>query len=307
MGRAFDELLEVSNDLADAGEARQDIDLIWGATLTRWVSRATKRYGSAFLSVGRVQSPTLVLIADRERERRAFIPEPYWELEVNLKNGEPFTVRHQTERFEDEARAKSAYENIAETATVEEVQQKSATRKPPAPFNTTAFLTAAANIGISPSRAARIAEDLYTDGYISYPRTDNTVYPPSLDLREVLGYLKSVEGVGQHAEKLLAAGQALAHAGQEGDDGPPPDLPDRLRREGVDARRPVEGLPARRQALPGHPLRPGEDAAHDAPLRLRRRAARRRAGRSSPRRAGSASTPTAAARTRRSPTSPKAT
>ena len=106
VGRAFDELLEVSNELADAGEARQDIDLIWGATLTRWVSRATKRYGSAFLSVGRVQSPTLVLIADRERERRAFIPEPYWELEVNLKNGEPFTVRHQTERFWDEARAR---------------------------------------------------------------------------------------------------------------------------------------------------------------------------------------------------------
>jgi DNA topoisomerase-1 len=203
VGRAFDELLEVSNDLANAGEARQDIDLIWGATLTRWVSRATKRYGSAFLSVGRVQSPTLVLIAERERERRAFIPDPYWELEVNLKNGDPFTVRHQTERFWDEARAKSAYENIADTATVEEVQQKSATRKPPAPFNTTAFLTAAARLGFSPSRAARIAEDLYTDGYISYPRTDNTVYPRSLDLREVLGYLKNVEGSGEYAEKLL--------------------------------------------------------------------------------------------------------
>jgi DNA topoisomerase I len=202
--RAFDELMEVSNDLADAGEARQDIDLIWGATLTRWVSRATKRYGSAFLSVGRVQSPTLVLIADRERERRAFVPVPYWELEVNLKNGEPFTVRHQTERFEDEERAKRAYENVADTAIVVEVEQKSATRRPPTPFNTTAFLTAAANIGISPSRAARIAEDLYTDGFISYPRTDNTVYPRSLDLREVLRYLGSVEGVGQHAERLLS-------------------------------------------------------------------------------------------------------
>jgi DNA topoisomerase I len=204
VGRAFDELMEVSNDLADAGQARQDIDLIWGATLTRWVSRATKRYGSAFLSVGRVQSPTLVLIADRERERRAFVPVPYWELEVNLKNGEPFTVRHQTERFEDEARAKRSYENVADTATVIEVEQKSATRRPPTPFNTTAFLTAAANIGISPSRAARIAEDLYTDGFISYPRTDNTVYPRSLDLREVLGYLGSVEGVGQHAQRLLS-------------------------------------------------------------------------------------------------------
>src|ERR687896_688541 len=203
--RAFENLVEVSRELADAGEARQDIDLIWGATLTRWVSRATKRYGSAFLSVGRVQSPTLVLIADRERERRAFVPVPYWELEVELKDGEPFTVRHQTERFQEEARAKSAYENVTDTATVVEVQQKSATRKPPTPFNTTAFLTAAANIGISPSRAARIAEDLYTDGYISYPRTDNTVYPRSLDLREVLGYLKRVEGTGKYAEKLLAA------------------------------------------------------------------------------------------------------
>src|SRR5918992_980016 len=201
--RAFDELVEVSRELAAAGEARQDIDLIWGATLTRWVSRATKRYGSAFLSVGRVQSPTLALIAERERERRAFVPEPYWELEVSLKNGESFTVRHEIDRFKEEARVREAYENLAETATVIEVEQKSATRKPPTPFNTTAFLTAAASLGISPSRAARIAEDLYTDGYISYPRTDNTVYPRSLDLREVLGYLKRVDGAGGYAKQLL--------------------------------------------------------------------------------------------------------
>jgi DNA topoisomerase-1 len=201
--RAFNELVEVSRDLAAAGEARQDIDLIWGATLTRWVSRATKRYGSAFLSVGRVQSPTLVLIAERERERRAFVPEPYWELEATLKNGEPFVVRHGTARFKEEEAARRAYENIAGTATVTEVKQKSTTRQPPAPFNTTSFLTAASSLGYSPSRAARIAEDLYTDGYISYPRTDNTVYPPSLELREVLGYLTRVEGAGRHAERLL--------------------------------------------------------------------------------------------------------
>src|ERR687886_547125 len=225
VARAFDDLVEVSKELAAAGEARQDIDLIWGATLTRWVSRATKRYGSAFLSVGRVQSPTLVLIADRERERRAFIPEPYWELEVNLKNGDPFSVRHQTERFKDEARARSAYENIADTATVEEVQQKSAIRKPPTPFNTTAFLTAAAGIGFSPSRAARIAEDLYTDGYISYPRTDNTVYPRSLDLREVLGYLTKVEDVGRHAGRLLEKDELSPTRGKKETTDHPPVYP----------------------------------------------------------------------------------
>jgi DNA topoisomerase-1 len=201
--RAFNELTEVSNDLAAAGEARQDIDLIWGATLTRWVSRATKRYGPAFLSVGRVQSPTLALIAARERERRAFIPEPYWELDVTLQNGKPFEARHTTQRFKEEAAARKAHEHLEESATVTELQQKASTRQPPAPFNTTSFLTAAASLGIAPSRAARLAEDLYTDGYISYPRTDNTVYPASVDLREVLGFLKQVEEAGPYAERLL--------------------------------------------------------------------------------------------------------
>jgi DNA topoisomerase-1 len=221
--RAFDDLVEVSRELADAGEARQDIDLIWGATLTRWVSRATKRYGSAFLSVGRVQSPTLVLIAERERERRAFVPEPYWELDATLKNGGgPFSVRHAHGRFKEETAARKAFENLTDTATVTEVKQKSATRPPPTPFNTTGFLTAAASLGIGPSRAARIAEDLYTDGYISYPRTDNTVYPRSLDLREVLGHLKRVEGVGPYAEKLLASGKLSPTRGKrETTDHPP--------------------------------------------------------------------------------------
>jgi DNA topoisomerase I len=221
--RAFDDLLEVSKELADAGEARQDIDLIWGATLTRWVSRATKRYGSAFLSVGRVQSPTLVLIAERERERRAFVSEPYWEIEATLKNGGgPFGVRHAAGRFKEEAAARAAFENLTDAATVTEVKQKSATRPPPTPFNTTGFLTAAASLGISPSRASRIAEDLYTDGYISYPRTDNTVYPRSLDLREILGYLKRVEGAGPYAEKLLASGELSPTRGKrETTDHPP--------------------------------------------------------------------------------------
>ena len=221
--RAFDDLVEVSRELADAGEARQDIDLIWGATLTRWVSRATKRYGSAFLSVGRVQSPTLVLIAERERERRAFVPVPYWELDATLKNGGgPFSVRHAHGRFKEEAAALKAFANLTDSATVTEVKQKSATRPPPTPFNTTGFLTAAASLGIGPSRAARIAEDLYTDGYISYPRTDNTVYPRSLDLREVLGHLKRVEGVVPYAEKLLASGKLSPTRGKrETTDHPP--------------------------------------------------------------------------------------
>lgn len=223
--RAFENLVEVSRELAAAGEARQDIDLIWGATLTRWVSRATKRYGSAFLSVGRVQSPTLVLISERERERRAFTPEPYWEIEVVLQNGEPFAAHHAAGRFREEAPARTAYENLTDTAMVTEVRQKSSTRPAPVPFNTTGFLSAAANIGISPSRAARLAEDLYTDGYISYPRTDNTVYPGSLDMREILGQLKRVEEVGPYAEKLLESEKLSPTRGKKETTDHPPIYP----------------------------------------------------------------------------------
>ena len=72
---AFTNLVELSEPLARAGEARQDIDLIWGATLTRFVSLATGRLGSQFLSVGRVQSPTLAIVVERELERRAHVAE----------------------------------------------------------------------------------------------------------------------------------------------------------------------------------------------------------------------------------------
>ena len=88
--RAFSHLDHLSEPLARAGEARQDIDLIWGATLTRFVSLATSRLGSQFLSVGRVQTPTLVLVAEREKERRAFVSEPFWVVKVDLDSGEPF-------------------------------------------------------------------------------------------------------------------------------------------------------------------------------------------------------------------------
>ncbi len=94
INEAFASLDHLSEPLARAGEARQDIDLIWGATLTRFVSLATSRLGSQFLSVGRVQSPTLALVVAREKERRAFVPEPYWVVRVDLTaQGEAFSAR----------------------------------------------------------------------------------------------------------------------------------------------------------------------------------------------------------------------
>ena len=193
--RAFSELDELSYPLANAGAARQDIDLLWGATLTRAVSLATRRFGSNFLSVGRVQSPTLGLIVEREMERRAHVAKPFWEVFARFEHPDgSFETHHATDKFWEKAEADAALAGTASPGTVKSVTARKNTRKPPTPYNTTAFTTdASSRLGITPASAMRIAEDLYMDGFISYPRTDNTVYPASLPIRELVSSLVRVK------------------------------------------------------------------------------------------------------------------
>ncbi|MFC4356805.1 DNA topoisomerase I [Halobium salinum] len=197
---AFDNPDQIDFDLAAAGEARQVIDLVWGAALTRYLSLSARQLGDDFISVGRVQGPTMKLIVDREREIDAFDPEDYWELFADLQKqaDDPANFESQyfyldeddneAERVWDGDEAERVYETLsgATAAEVTDVNRRSRTDTPPAPFNTTQFIRAAGSIGYSAQRAMSIAEDLYTAGYITYPRTDNTVYPEDLDERELL-------------------------------------------------------------------------------------------------------------------------
>ena len=203
--RAFAELVELDRKLASAAETRQLIDLAWGAALTRFISIASGQLGRDFLSVGRVQSPTLALIVDREREIKAFVPTPYWLVNADLKKDTQFGASHKGNRFTDKAAAHVALQRakLAKTALVKDVKQTINDEWPPIPFNTTAFLMEANKIGLSAAQAMKIAEDLYTAGYISYPRTDNTVYPPSLNLRSILEKLKKSE-FSKEAEEILS-------------------------------------------------------------------------------------------------------
>jgi DNA topoisomerase I len=202
--QAFSNLEKLDENLASAGEARQDIDLIWGAALTRFISLATMRLGQKFLSAGRVQSPTLAILVDREKEIKAFVPEKFWQVKVTCeRHGESFPARHKTERFDKEEDARAAFDKLGEEGVVSGVTTKDRSMNPPAPFNTTSFLAAASGLKIHPARAMDIAESLYTRGIISYPRVDNTVYPESLDLAGVLQSIKGADIVGQLAGELL--------------------------------------------------------------------------------------------------------
>ncbi len=224
--RAFGDLDELSYPLANAGAARQDIDLLWGATLTRAVSLATRRFGSNFLSVGRVQSPSLGLIVEREIERRAHVAKPFWELLAKFQHPDgSFEAHHATDKFWEKAEADAALAGTSSPGTVTAVTARKNTRRPPTPLNTTAFTTdASSRLGITPASAMRVAEDLYMDGFISYPRTDNTVYPPSLPVRELVSSLVRVKEFSA-ASGLLDQPQLKATRGKKETTDHPPIYP----------------------------------------------------------------------------------
>jgi len=229
-------------DLAAAGEARQVIDLVWGAALTRFLSLSARQMGEDFISVGRVQSPTLKLIVDREREIQAFDPETYWELFADLaKNGTGFEAQYfydddgtEAERIWDGETAAEIHERLREatSAEVTEVRSRTRTDTPPEPFDTTAFISSAGSLGYSAQRAMSIAEELYTAGYLTYPRTDNTVYPDDLEPDALLDSFVGSAAFGEDAERLLELDDLEPTRGEEETTDHPPihptgELPDR--------------------------------------------------------------------------------
>ena len=182
--KAFSERVEISENLAKAAETRQIVDLMWGAVLTRLLSLSSGRMGKDFLSVGRVQSPTLRYIVEREKEIREFTPTPYWEIVAEFKNSQKFKAKH-VKRFFDKKEAEKALSRIKDNGVVKKFQEREVVEKKPIPFNTTEFLREAAKF-LPPDRAMSIAESLYMNGFISYPRTDNTVYPKTINLRAIV-------------------------------------------------------------------------------------------------------------------------
>src|SRR2546423_3393863 len=210
---AFETLTEPEWGIGQAVAARQRIDVAWAAVLTRFLTLECAS-DHQILSAGRVQTPTLGLVAEREREREDFVPRSFWN--VRLVCGKrPFEATSVGGPFWDSGAAQAvvALSSLGgETATVERITRSEHREAPPAPFNTTSLLAKASREGISASRAMLAAQDLYVHGEISYPRTDNTVYPPSLPVREILGRLRD-SPYGTYAERLLALSSLEASRG----------------------------------------------------------------------------------------------
>ena len=164
---------EIDENLRKAQEARRVLDRLVGYDLSGLIWKKV-RYG---LSAGRVQSPALRIIMEREREIRAFKPEQYWTLEADTETTNKVKILLGCDK---EPRDIKEVEKILEignkeTWTVKSVTGTEAKRSAKAPFTTSTLQqTASTRLGFAPSRTMGAAQKLYEAGYITYMRTDST-------------------------------------------------------------------------------------------------------------------------------------
>jgi len=175
---AYENLMEhIDFGQVEAGLTRHHLDFIWGINTTRALTLALKNYldkGFQVVSTGRVQGPTLAILTEREIEIKNFKPVPYWQLELKvLVDGEIIIALHETEKFWEKDQAENVFNKCTgKDAKVDGVERKEYQLNQPLPFDTTSLQTEAYKVfGFSPTQTLAIAEDLYTQGFISYPRT----------------------------------------------------------------------------------------------------------------------------------------
>jgi DNA topoisomerase-1 len=163
----------IDDNLKQAQEARRVLDRLVGYDLSGLIWKKV-RYG---LSAGRVQSPALRIVVEREREIKAFKPETFWVLsaDVETPKNEKLTLT-----CDEEPRDKKLVDKIMELGKknkwkVSDVKETEVKRSPKAPFTTSTLQQAASSrLGFAPSRTMGIAQKLYEAGHITYMRTDST-------------------------------------------------------------------------------------------------------------------------------------
>lgn len=163
---------QIDENLKEAQEARRVLDRLVGYDLSGLIWKKV-RYG---LSAGRVQSPALRILMEREREIRAFIPETYYVLTAPATAGR-FTIPFVCTENPSEHAEADRIKRIGETHSwaVRELRESEAKRSPRPPFTTSTLQQAASTrLGFAPSRTMGAAQKLYEAGHITYMRTDST-------------------------------------------------------------------------------------------------------------------------------------
>ena len=222
---AMNNLAPPNKNLSDAVEIRQKIDLIIGASFTRIQTLTLKEVfqqknvniqqtnGKSVISYGPCQFPTLNFIVERAEKIRNFVPEEFYYLELKIKKKEKeedICVVFNWERYRifDKVICFTLLEKTLEekTCKVISVEKKEKKRYRPYPLNTVEMTKLISRkLHINSKEAMDIAEKLYRDGLISYPRTETQRYKPTElpGLRKLVEDMRESNSYGAYCEKLL--------------------------------------------------------------------------------------------------------
>lgn len=190
---AYENPMEIDFNQVDSGIARHVLDFLFGVniskSLTDSVMQATKRYIQ--LSAGRVQTPTLAILVEREKEIQKFIPEPYWMIKADLEVlgiAEGITADHKAGKIFDKTVADDIFADCdGKDALIDSIDLKETVKAPPFPFDLGSLQSEAyAVFGFSPKKTQQITQNLYTEGYTSYPRTSSQKLPKSIGVDKIL-------------------------------------------------------------------------------------------------------------------------
>ncbi|XP_077250449.1 DNA topoisomerase, type IA, core isoform X2 [Tasmannia lanceolata] len=227
--KAMDNLVEPNRHEALAVDARQEIDLKVGVAFTRFQTRYFQgKYGNLdarVISYGPCQTPTLGFCVQRYLQITAFKPEKFWSLHPCIvKNGYELQLEWYRDKVFDFDVAVMFQKLVDEDGTliVTDVSAKEECKGRPSGLNTVNLLKVASSaLGFGPQVAMQIAERLYTQGFISYPRTESTAYPASFDFRSTLEQQLNNPVWADDVRTLLTDGFQKPRSGTDAGDHPP--------------------------------------------------------------------------------------
>jgi DNA topoisomerase-1 len=195
--------------LIEAGLTRHEVDWMYGINLSRALTTAAKNNSGKYatLSTGRVQGPTLKFLETRERNIKCFVPTPYWSIKAKVKiSGSVFEAEYEKTTIETKAEADAIIDGCrGKEGEVEKVEMKEFQQMPPLPFDLGSLQSEAYRLfKYTPMRTSIIAQRLYLDALISYPRTSSQKLPPALGYKSILEKLGRTHEFREQAAELLA-------------------------------------------------------------------------------------------------------
>lgn len=230
--RACETLVEPDVNVSDAVDVRQELDLRIGASFTRFQTLRLQKIFPASLanqliSYGSCQFPTLGFVVERFKAIQAFIPETFFKIKV-IHETEEETVEFswKRNRLFNHTACLVLYQICMEDpmATVTSVTSKPKSKWRPLPLDTVELeKLASRKLRINAKETMKIAEKLYTQGFISYPRTETNIFPATLALAPLVEQQTHSATWGTFAQRVLdQPGGPNPRQGKKSDQAHPP-------------------------------------------------------------------------------------